>query len=116
MATTGITPEEELRETLRALLLPVSPAHEHAAIAAANAELEGLDVAEVDRAEWVRVRARAWRDEAERSEEFADVVWVAIEAGDPALGRKLADAYFPMHDVLIDSFLMTHDEASAFLS
>jgi hypothetical protein len=81
-----------------------------------SAELADVGVAEDERPAWLELRAKEWSDGRRADGKFADVVAAALKTGDPVFGRELAESYFDMHHVLVVSYLMSHDEARAFLS
>ena len=106
----------ELRESMRSLLLPVAVGNESAAVEAAQREMTQRGLSERDMPAWLRRMRQSWRDGTELDTDFQNVVRVAVETGATDYGETLADNFFDLHTALRDEFLLSHEEASAFLS
>jgi hypothetical protein len=108
--------DERVKGALRALLLPIRPDLEGAAIAAAAASLLGAGVAPGDQAERLRVERARWETTGKPSKALVGAVRAYLRAGDPQFGDVLAKGYFAMHAKIAARAQFDHGLAAALLS
>jgi hypothetical protein len=106
----------ELLESVRALMLPIDPAHEIEAVLAADQYLASLGVEEDARASWLRLEYEDWRANGEPSDELSRLVSEALRDNSSGRSAGFAVRYFEQHARLRSEHLLGHDESSAFLS
>lgn len=111
-----MTEEEEAKGALRALLLPIRPELETAAIDAATLALAECQIAEDDIAAFLQLQHRRWREGIKQNRAFASAVEAYLLAGEPEFGESLAKKYFAMHAKLSGLAQFNHNLASALLS
>jgi hypothetical protein len=107
---------ERLREAMRTMLLPIAAECEDGALGRAAQEMSRLGVKADDHAAWISLEREKWRDGGEPTQELEGVTAAYLATGDSDLSDVLADAYFDLYELLRGRYLLSHDEACAFLS
>jgi hypothetical protein len=108
---------DDLRESFRALLLPIDPAREQDALDAAQAAMINVGIAVTDQAEFIRLELSRTKAGQGLHLGLSALIDAGLRAGDPDWGPRLASRYHELHEaVLQERHLMSFDEASAFLS
>lgn len=112
-----------IRHPLRMLLLPMRSGTEAVCARTLRQELRNLGIQPADYTYWVLLQQQNWLEKKLASPELQRVVRALISASaqyvpdDASIyGEKLSKAYFPIHTKLMDEHLMSHSEATAFLS
>lgn len=112
-----------LRQPLRMLLLPTRPSTEGACGLALKAALTALGIPPNDFLPWVSLSLEQWQTTGHPSQQLRSTARSVILAtcqnsgNDVATyGTQLANRYFELHQKLREEHLMSHEEATAFLS
>jgi hypothetical protein len=116
------------------MLLPVVKSLEDEFVTFCGIYLDDIGVPEEDRAAWLAVELRSWRSTGDPSDEFAELIEQTLydedrkpssfmldldNLGDVAfrsIASEAAGSYFVLHQALLDSHLLDHDEARQLLS
>jgi len=105
------------------LLLPVRSGTEAVCARKLRQEFRNLGIQSSDYAYWVLLQQQNWLEKKQASPELQRIVRTLIAASaqhvpdDASIyGEKLSRAYFHIHTKLMDEHLMSHSEATAFLS
>jgi hypothetical protein len=112
---------QELASAVRALLLPLDPVNEIAAIDAVEAVLTRAGITGEDQPRLLRLDAATWRDGGAISTAGKRAFAAALRVGAPQIGERLATAtsptgYLEVHQSLQANRGLTFDEATAFMS
>lgn len=105
-----------LQEAFRSLLLPINASLEDACLGVLTEELKELGLSHAECPAWLRDQAARWHDEGAPSDQLRDALCKAIEVGHPDLGKALSQRYFKLHADLQTDHLLSHEQATAFLS
>ena len=97
-------------------MLPIDPALEDAAVGAATRALDAAGVADVDRAEMVRVSLSAWKESHALPDILRATAKAAIADGNLEFGSELSAAWPKLVTHLTRSHVMSLEEALGFLS
>lgn len=107
---------DDFREAFRALLLPIAPDREEGCVSACEEALIQRGILADDLPVWLRLRADEWLESGNPPGDLREIVTLALECGHTELGNSVAHKYFDMHSGLSSNHLLSHGEASAFLS
>lgn len=108
--------QTNLKETIKALLLPMRYEQEEQSFQTIVAHLKSEGITEPDQAIWLMSRVGIWKEENTLEPELKKVIEKYLEKSDAAIGPILAEKYFELHQILMKDFRFTHQEASSFLS
>ncbi len=106
----------DLRESLRSLLLPLAVDEEAACMTELARILSDLNLQRDDFGIWLHLEFDAWQDTGEPTKKFRALVRSLIARGHPEFGPLICKKYFEIHAALREQALLSHAEASMLLS
>ncbi|MCA8199191.1 hypothetical protein [Burkholderia vietnamiensis] len=106
----------QLRPLLRSLLLPIRTENESACGIELARQLHGIGIATSDFSSWIGNEVDAWQEGGQPSTNYRNLVSAILIVADSTHGAQIADNYFAIHRRLVDMHLMSHFQATAFLS
>lgn len=105
-----------LRQALRMLLLPIRIGHDGQCGWAMAQFFKLIGIARNDIPPWVVLELEQWSDSGAPSAELMQLIRKVLISADPDDGENLANEYFEIHNRLIATHLLGHEEARSFLS
>lgn len=106
----------QLRTLLRSLLLPIRSTRESACGIALAHVLKDAGIAFAEFGPYIANEIDRWQDNGVPSEFFRTVAAEILAKADSSHGELISNCYFTIHKKLIDLHLMSHFQATAFLS
>jgi len=103
-------------EAFRVLLLPIKEGGEAAALGAALITANRQGITEEDFPYYIIAESRNWLDSGKPTKVFSQISRAAISADKTSTSTLLSEKYYSAHVSLQEEFLMSHDQALAFLS
>lgn len=107
--------KEEIKESLRWLLLPNLPSCETVALEAAKSAMDDLGIHELDQPAWIREHLANWAS-GSLSNELKSVIQSYILHAHPHHGGLLMGRYFDLHEKLMKNYQLTDDTARRLLN
>lgn len=103
-------------EVFKGLLLPIPVSQEEICMRAFRDSLDEHGLSREDHGVWTLYQVRAWATEGAPSDILRASIQAAVCAAAERFSAQIAASYFDLHAMLQTDFLLSHTQASAFLS